>query len=209
MTKKNEKRGVYLKTKSIEEVSARQVLVTQILSDFKSQRLKFEGISHLSQAVASAMTKSNKALAISDKSLLKRKSSYRSMLEDYLGNSFSIKKREQELQQSLMMEQLKTKSLEKKLSTLTTELSKLNERNYRLEELSLSNRTHGQLHLKDTKCHSVLYKVMNMLAGDFLEVNSQGVFDISEAPKKCVLSPSDYPEFFEWLDEDSSFKNDP
>jgi hypothetical protein len=200
MNKKIDNRGIYLKTKTLQEVSDRLSLVSKVLEEFREDRRKFEGISHLAKSVSKEMTKENHILAVSDKSLLKRKSAYRGMLEDYIGNSFSQKGREQELQQLLMLEQLKTKDLEKKLVTLTKELSKLSEKHYQLEHATLSERKHGQIDTEDSRSFEILFKVMHMLAGDFIDVDQTGAYDISEVPKRCVLSREEYTEFFEWLE---------
>jgi len=60
MSSSHEKRGAYLKNKSMREVSERLSMVTEILDSYKQQKLRFDGISHLSDAIATAMSEKDK-----------------------------------------------------------------------------------------------------------------------------------------------------
>jgi hypothetical protein len=151
MENKPELRGSYLKNKTITEVSERVLMVTEILKEFKELKAKFEGISDLAQAVSKSMMKKNVKIAVTDKSLIKRKSAYRSLLDGYLDDSFSVETREQELLQMFMIEQLKNKSADKKIKGLIRDLSVASEQLVLTEDESLSRRTHGTEEKEDTK----------------------------------------------------------
>lgn len=197
---KKDGRGKALTLTHAKNVSVRLEHVQESLNEFEKKKMKFDGITSLSEFLASHMNEKYEE-NIASSTLRRKEGIYRIELIDFLDDKSKGAKSTQigSLQQQLMIEKLEVKSLNKDIKAYETQISNLLTEKANLEGKALIHKTHGKEADENEDGFNTMMKVLSYFGLDTIDIKNEGVYDKgSLTGNKSIFTIEDYPDFFKW-----------